>query len=293
MGDKFVNPFVDKMRQTIQNYMYFLIVIVMCAIYIFYGLLTIDPSGKSIIEIFRDGAVNLIFGWIIGKLLSMQGYSDGGRLKILEDIRIEHRQKTIDINSFVDRIEDFIKERNEIDKREYQISVLSSEALLYQDFIEGKLADYKTNKEKYSKSQRFAIYRAYHCKIRLLRSDTILNGENVSFKSKNDLGETQKENSKKGDAKAMFSRVATALFFGYFGISMLEGFNWANLIWTSIQAAIFLSSGLMRYFNAFNFMKDNMVERYKKQINFIDMFENWNRNNPRIIKENDNGEYNK
>lgn len=286
MGDKFVNPFVDKLRQTIQNYMYFLVVIVMCVIYIFYGLLTIDSTGKSILEIFRDGAVNLIFGWIIGKLLSMQGYCDGGRLKVLEDIKEKHTQRTIGINAYVDRIDDFVKARNEEDKKEYQISVLSQEALKYSDFISGKLANYRLKNNNYTRHQRFAIYRAYHPKIRLLKADDILNGESASYRSKNDLGETQRENAKKSDTKAMFSRIATALFFGYFGISMLDGFNWANLIWTAIQAVIFLSSGLMRYFNSLNFMKDNMVERYKKQINLIDIFEQWNINNPRSVKEN-------
>ena len=163
---------------------------------------------------------------------------------------------------------------------------MASEALLYSDFEKGEFKDYRNDKFKYNKYQRKAIYRAYHPKLKQLRSIDIISGETLSYKSKNDMGETQKENEQKSDVKAFGSRIAFALFFGYFGVSLFNGFNWGNLIWTTIQAVTFLGSGLMRYYNSFCFMKEGMVERYRKQTHLLDIFEQWDKHNPRSeVKE--------
>lgn len=282
MNEKLDNQ-MDNIRQMFQNYMYFLIVAVMSVVYIFYGLLTIETTGKTIVQIIRDGAINLIFGWLIGKMLSMQGYSDGGRHKYLEKTREEYNAKKAEINSIVDRLEDFVKIRNAQDLKEYQTIVLTSEALKYSDFEAGKFADYRSEeaKTKYNKHQLKAIYRCYHPKLKQLNSSDIITGENLNYKSQNDMGETQKENEKKSDIKAFGSRIAFALFFGYFGVSLLNGFDWGNVIWTTIQAVTFLASGLMRYYNSFVFMKEGMVERYRKQMHLLDIFEQWDKHNPR------------
>lgn len=284
----------DDLRQNIQNNMYFLVVLIMCIVYIFYGLLTIEATGKSVLEILRDGAINFIFGWLIGKMLSMQGYGDGSRLPVLEKAKETHANRLAMANEYVDRIEDFVEYKNAEDLKRYQMAILSTEGLKYDAFTKGEYSDYRNlkketfsltykGKRKYNKHQWRVIHLAYHPKIKKLIAGEILSGETVSFKGENDLGETKEQNSKKGDTKAFGSRMMFALFFGYFGVSMMAGFNWANLIWTAIQAITFLSSGMMRYYNAYTFMKDKMVLRYEKQTNKLVEFEQWNKNHPRPI----------
>lgn len=282
MDNKEFSTTFEGFKQVVRNNIYNLIVLAVAVGYIFYGLLRVDETGKTIVQIITDGCLAFFVGYSIGKLMSMQGYSNGSNIPELLDAKKNHSEMVVEVNPNLDRLDEFCKVVNDKDIKDYQICILAGEALKYDDFIEGKYSDYKLkDNKKYSPSQKRAISRAYKPKFRLLTTNDLLRGESIKSRDKNDMGETMKENMFKTDRKALGNKIIYAIIFGYFSINVGENFCWESLIWTAIQVCCFLASGAMRYFNAYMFMKENLVDRYLKQIDYINMFKVWSIQNPR------------
>lgn len=270
---------LNKIRKIAMDGMYVLIVIAISIVYIFWGLLEVNESGKTIEQIIIDGFLTFIVGYSIGMLLSAQGYKNGWNNEQLIEAQKKHREKVQSINDRLDNLEAYLEERHEKKIKALRIQILSEEALSYKDFSEGKYAQYQTDKEfikTHSKSQLRAIYKAYHCKPKKLKGTDLIKGGMSSSKNDDDeLGDTVKEHQAKTQASALGYRIITAIVFGYYGIEMARNFNWITLIWTSIQVVIFLGSGFMRYDSAYSYMKENIKDRYYAQIDILTSFEAW------------------
>ena len=48
-------------------------------IYILYGLLTVDKTGKTVQQILQDGAVALVFSYTLSQLFSLNGMAAGDK----------------------------------------------------------------------------------------------------------------------------------------------------------------------------------------------------------------------
>ena len=51
--------------------------VLVCLVYIFYGIITIKQTGKTIGQIVADGGVSFLVGYVIKVLLNNQGISNG------------------------------------------------------------------------------------------------------------------------------------------------------------------------------------------------------------------------
>ena len=61
-----------------QNLMYFLIGLV-CSVYLLYGLISVEKSGKTVAQVIADSAIILIFGISLTQLFDIQGILMGER----------------------------------------------------------------------------------------------------------------------------------------------------------------------------------------------------------------------
>lgn len=280
---------INKIRKIAMDSMYLLIVLAVSIFYIFYGLLKMDETGKSLEQIIADGFLTLIVGYSIGLLLSAQGYKNGWNDEGLLQAQKEHREKVAQINSKLDDLDIYLEERHQKKVQEYRMQLLSEEALSYNDFIEGKYAKYQTDKElrkNLAPSQLKAIHKAYHCKLKKLKATDLIKGDGeYKVSDEDDLGETLSEHKTKTSVKALGSKILFAIFFGYFGIKMAEDFNWMNLIWTGLQVTMFLASGFIKYDSAYTYMKENVKDRYHSQVDLLTSFEAWDN---KRIKEGQN-----
>ncbi|MBR2983950.1 MAG: hypothetical protein IKC60_00405, partial [Clostridia bacterium] len=88
------------------------------------------------------------------------------------------------------------------------------------------------------------------------------------------LGATKKGFMAKSDSKRLFSKLATGLLFGYYGVQAITDFSWAQLIWTAIQTVMFLVMGVSSYMQSYFFMTDNYRNRIIRKMDYLQMFKN-------------------
>ena len=69
----------NKFKTFIKNNFLYFIIAFACLAYIAYGLVKIETSGKTIIEIIGQGAVIFFVSYLICRLFSMQGLLSGDR----------------------------------------------------------------------------------------------------------------------------------------------------------------------------------------------------------------------
>ena len=257
---------------------YLFIVVAISIVYVFWGLLDISDTKKTLWQIIADGVLTFAIGYSIGQLLSLQGYKNGALNEGLVKAQKEHREKVASINAKLDKLEEYLDERHKKKVRLYQIQILTEEALLYDDFISGKYAKWRTDKQlrsQLSKSQIRAIYKAYHCRLKKISVTDLTKGSESHNNNDDELGETKLQHQKKQSIVALGSKIIWMLFFGFFSIQMAKDFNWTNLIWTGLQVVLFLGSGIMKYDSAYTYMKENVKDRYYAQIDILTSFEAW------------------
>ena len=73
----------------------------------------------------------------------------------------------------------------------------------------------------------------------------------------------------------LISKFGTAIIFGYYGVSLIENFDYARLIWTTLQVALFLVMGVIKMYQAYNFVVDEFRGRIVKKIDNLQKFDNY------------------
>ena len=68
--------------------------------------------------------------------------------------------------------------------------------------------------------------------------------------------------------------LASAFLFGYFSIDPTKGFNYAGMIWSTVQVAYYLAIGSIQYFNGYNFMVDTYRTVLIRKTNILERFKN-------------------
>lgn len=279
---------INKIKQQLLEGAYIYVALILSLIYIFYGIVKMEETGKSILQILADGMMSMIAGYSIGRLLSLQGYKSGGKDESLIAVRKQHRDKVESINKHLDKLEEYVKMVNEKRTKEARIVILSEEALCYEDFEKGLYKDYmlKSSKDKYSASQKKALKKAYHYRSQYLSSKILIrSGESNNLDSKKAIGETLEEHQKRENTKQFMSKILFAIVFGYFTIKMVEDLNWFNLIWTALQVVSFLAFGLMKFYSSKIYMQTTLVDRYQAQIDELVSFESWLEKQPKEEKK--------
>ena len=107
----------DIKKFVFKNVGFFLIAVV-SALYIVKGLYTLDESGKTVMQIFGDGALSASVGFIIGHLMRQTGISYGNDdIEVLK-IKSYHSRLLDECSPYVNHLDSFCEEEN---KRSYEL----------------------------------------------------------------------------------------------------------------------------------------------------------------------------
>ena len=258
----------NKVGEFFKKNMFILGVVVISIIYILQGYIKIEETGKSILEIVASGAVAFIVGFLICKLLSLQGI-----LKGEEDEKVKKTNKlfgeTLEkISPFSHLLDNYCEKKTDIAYERVQRKIISSARIKFEDFKNDNIDESKLEKDQLKK-----LKKAKRLKITPL-SSAALTTDNDREEDPYNLGQTVATFMKRSDAKKLLSKLLTAVIFGYFGVSMILGAGCANLLWSAIQIAIFLVMGMIDYLKHYLFMTGVNRQRTLRKNNELEMFLN-------------------
>lgn len=114
------------------NFIYFIIAFASLA-YIAFGLIKIETTGKTIIEIIGSGIVIYFVGYVITMLFSMQGQLAGDRQEDVIKTNKLHAKCVEEIDPKINEMDDWCEEENVKALLKIRKRILNKEGLRYED----------------------------------------------------------------------------------------------------------------------------------------------------------------
>lgn len=297
----------DKMREFFKNNLGYLIVAFVCGIYILTAFLTIDKTGKSVAQIIADGVISFFLGLFINRVFDLQGIMSGDRELKVQNTKEEHGKIVFEISPYIDKLDLWCDEENKRNYKTQRTKILARVGLKYNDCFDddGVAKEWEPNKSNFKvKALRRIEKRKLNGYLKAvnLKLTPLSAGELTSEGGKEQdpfyFGRTKAQYEAQHSLGDIISKIGTAIIFGYYGVSLIENFDYARLIWTTLQVALFLIMGVIKMYRAYNFVVDEFRGRIVKKIDSLQKFENYIKSKPEEVslvqneknrEENENG----
>ena len=266
-----------------QNIGYFIVALV-SIVYIATAFITVDETGKTIGEIIADTAVVFFLGLFINRVFDLQGMMNGDRDERVQMAIVTHGETVVKISPYIDRLDEWCKLKNEENLKVQRTRVLASEGMRYEDYFDedGSAKDFKPDEEKLKnktlrkteKARIRCFKKALHLKLTPITAGA-LTSEGGKKQDPYNFGRTKGQYETQTSVRDIITKICIAGIFGYYGVRLIQDFNYATLIWTGLQVAIFLIMGCIKMYNSFMFVTGEYRTRIVNKTNNLEMFHNY------------------
>lgn len=256
----------DRVKSVLMSSLGYIGVGLTSIVYVLMAFVTIDKTGKTGGEIIATGVISFIFGILVNRSFSMQGIMNGSKDSRIVEATKAHQVAVDTVADQLDRLQPWCEEENKRNYKVQRTKILARGSMRYDDcFDEEGIAkpcpldlDYK-NKPRQVRNVIRQQYRYWHKAVTLHL--TPLNASDLtSDKTKKDdiyyMGRTKVEYERSTFLQTVLTKVGTAILFGYYGVKIIENFDYRNLIWTSLQVGVYIMFGVISMFQAYNYMTD-------------------------------------
>lgn len=271
----------EKVRDFFKQNMGYFIVGLVSAVYICTAFVTIDETGKTIGQIIADTAIVFFLGIFINRVFDLQGMMNGDKdERVVKAVNV-HGEMIVKVSPYLDKLDDWCKLKNEENLKLQRIRILSTEGLKYEDYFneDGSSKEFKPDEKKLKnklfknieKARIRCFKKALHLKLTPLSAGA-LTSEGCKKQDPYNFGRTKGQYETQTNIKDIVSKICIAAIFGYYGVRLIQDFNYANLIWNGLQVGIFLIMGCIKMYNSFMFITGEYRTRIVRKINNLEMF---------------------
>lgn len=270
----------EKWRDLLRNYVGYLAVFLICAVYVAMAFIELTETHKSIPRIIADGVVAFLVGITINRIFETQGILNGER-----DVRVMrtsnyHNQVVDRVTPYLDLLEEWCECKNGEALVRARRQYLSLHGERYETYFEADgtakpfpSAQTKTLHARWRELWRhFRYRRAVGMRLTRLSAGLLISDAG----DPNDpyyMGRSKREYVKESSKTDIFTKLLTALLFGYYGVTLIHDFSAANLIWTVFQVGVFLAMGVIRMQSSMIYVTDEYRGRIIKKIDVLQQFE--------------------
>ena len=266
-----------------QNIGYFIVALV-SIVYIATAFITVDETGKTIGEIIADTAVVFFLGLFINRVFDLQGMMNGDRDERVQMAIVTHGETVVKISPYIDRLDEWCKLKNEENLKVQRTRVLASEGMRYEDYFneDGSAKDIIPDEEKLKnktlrkteKARIRCFKKALHLKLTPITAGA-LTSEGGKKQDPYNFGRTKGQYETQTSVRDIITKICIAGIFGYYGVRLIQDFNYATLIWNGLQVVIFLIMGCIKMYNSFMFVTGEYRTRIVNKTNNLEMFHNY------------------
>ena len=271
------------------KYAGYICVVLISVIYVFGSMLVIEKTGRSVYEILATGMLSMLVGILINSIFRGAGIRRGDEDEKMRSTVSLHARAVEEIIPYIDRLDEYCEKENKRAKKSIRARILAEEGLKYEDYFDsdGILLEgvgFQGEKQKnidgvvkklvfkYRElKKRRAIYKAQHLKIKPLTPSSLTAfGE----KSENpfDFGKSKSQYSSSHSVLDVLSRLAMAIIFGYFGVTLLSDINVSSIIWSLLQIIMYLSSGIIQMYTSQMWVLDTYRAGIIRKIDQLEKF---------------------
>lgn len=271
-----MNKFEDKVARFFASQAINIILIIIVGVYALSGLINIQETGKTPLEILASGFIAMVLAWSISTLLGQKGILSGQRSDIYNKTLVEYGNKVASIDGHTDEFEKFCEEQKAYEKEKIQRSIIAAAGLKWDKvFVDGQFIISKD----LDKDERKAIKRAIRARVYNMEAGYILGGMEQELRSVKD--DTLSSFQIKESTRTGFLKVINSVIFGIYSIQIMQDFNWAAVIWKMLEVAVWMGFGYMSFFTNYEFVIDKYRKQIISKINLIIKFNDIIKKNPK------------
>lgn len=284
-----------KTKDFLQKNLGYLSVILVCIVYIATAFITIDKTGKTINQIIADGFIAFILGYGINRILDYQGIINGEKdERYLASVKL-HSETILKVSPHIDHLEGWCEIQNAVNLKVQRTRILAQEGMKYDDYFDeqGNAKGYKYTEQKLPRNlqkiedAKISCYRkAVKLKLTPLSTGE-LTSEGIKANDPYFFGRTKEQYAKQTSVTDLISKIAVGIIIGYYGVKLVQDFDYANLIWNCLQVSMFITMGAIKMRQSYFFITGEYRGRIIKKINNLEMFYNY------IINEGERNEQHK
>ncbi len=259
---------ITKTREYIRDNLVSIALVLLCIVWMLMGFVTLKLTGKSAEEVVADSLMLMLFGLTINRMCTIMGIKKGKQTKKYIDTNDLHGDKVSEASNDINSLVRWCEKENYLNKKEVQRKMLAPLGIAYDDFVKDNI-DYsrweKPNKikKKVSKIKNIKLHQ-----ISVDALTTIINDRTDKFY----YGRSEKKYKKSESIMDFISKPVIYIVLGLMAVDLITNFSYGNLILKLIQLVILLSSGAMKYANAYTFIVDEFRAGTIMKINDLDRF---------------------
>lgn len=128
--------------------------------------------------------------------------------------------------------------------------------LSYEQYIAGEY-----DASKFNKKQLEQLRQVQAVNIHVYTTGELMSGA-LNYEPNKDYSKVTKRDFIKRSTKVDFvSKAIVAIIFGCFTLPNILTWNWSGLLWTLLETVVIFGLSVMKYFNAYNFITEEMMEK--------------------------------
>ena len=277
----------EKVISFFKNNLDNIIVLAICIIYVLYGAFNIEETNKTIGSIIATGSLSAIVGFSIKTIRTKGGILAGlNSPKFLAKTNLYGQTKE-NVSDCIEEIPNYCIYKNKRNLLEKQKEYLSLHAMSYDLFSKG-IYDKQVkelisqNKKEEAKELKLILKKCRSIKVFQLEPTLLTNAYDNSCRDEVIMQHSIKGFEKKKISGDFFISLIFIVIFGCFSLGIGK-FNLSNIIWTSLQIALYLILGQIKYADAYRFVTEDLRGKIDKVISLLEEFQNLRRKVPGIF----------
>jgi hypothetical protein len=241
-------------------------------IYVFYQMLTIEPTQLNPLTLIGSALVAIICSLTIKQVMGESGFNIGYGSDEWKREEDKYNDSCGTANEYMDLADNFYAQE-EIDKRrQYRRVALQGVRLRYIDWFDEN-GYYKGEQEKFDKltrQQKKVVRKCIKVKIYILN---LFSEYEIGMESYERKEQTDKMQRRKSLGKNAISAILISAFGVYFTF-VFTNFDWGSFWASMIQVILWLGFGIMQMMNNYYFVVKDRVSILKRKKELIQKFIN-------------------
>lgn len=247
-----------------------LVVVLVALSYVFYQMITLEPTGLNPWVLLAQASVGIICGVTIKQSLGENGFSRGYNSGVWQDEEAKYNETCNGALPYVDRVDNFYQYEEIEKKKNYRRQHLQEVRLKYSMWFDtdGNYIGTDEMVAKLDRKQKRVLKRCVRVKIYPLN---LFSQYTISTEQ-----DTQKEITDKDKrAKNILQNTLFATIIAVVGVYFLpqiNGWNWASFIGSTMQVTLWIMFGMLQLYTNYNFIVQDKVAVMKRKKETIQRF---------------------
>ncbi|MBR3890127.1 hypothetical protein IKJ53_06390 [bacterium] len=242
-----------------------LVVVLVAIAYIFYQMVTLEPTKLNPLVLIAQAIMGIICGVVIKQALGENGFSRGYNSKIWVDEEEKYNAACNTANPYMERVDNFYQYEEIEKKRNYRRAKLQGARLKYDEWFDkdGNYIGTIEMYEKLDKKQKRVLNKSIKVKIYPLN---LFSQYSISSDQATKPEITDRKQRERNVAKNTISATLIAIIGVYF-VPLLNSWSWASFISATMQVTLWVLFGIIQLYTNYNFIVQDKVAllRTKKE----------------------------